>query len=266
MVLWLSKLRACFIALIAVALFASVTAKADNLQIGSWDQSGRTLEDRAFSPFVAALTSDGHSVASSGAISSDSMLKYCVFFMQEALRSITSGEKSVLLGWLNKGGVLAVLADSGGTGVATSNSILSDLGTPISMSAGAAVPGAIVASPFSNTPHNLVGTTFNSSPAAVVSGGSIISQNYVHYFAVGAGYVLVFGDALNHYALGGGNTATANYQLFDNICFVGDCAKGGSNGGGGHPPAVPEVSTVATSGVSLSLLAIWARKFRKRRN
>lgn len=58
----------------------------------------------------------------------------------------------------------------------------------------------------------LVGQTLHTTPGTAISGGTAIAGSYIHYEAIGLGYVFAFGDRSDH-----GYFGSANYKLFDNI-------------------------------------------------
>jgi hypothetical protein len=188
------------------------------------------------------VISAGHTVEADESITAANLANDNVFVVGEAGVSPTAGELADLSAWVNGGGLLLVLSDSGSSGVTGGNAILSGIGSSLNIvgSSPAAAPltGGVFAS--QGPPYNIVGSSIGTSPGNGITGGTTLAGDYIHYQSVGSGYVFAFGDRTDHDFFDPDAT-TINGKLFLNLV------------------AIPEPTTWAMVAMGFSLLVVGRR-------
>src|SRR5260370_35444936 len=125
----------------------------------------------------------GNTVQADGSITPANLAGDNVFVIGEALSGPTAAEGLALSNWVNGGGVLLVLFDSGCSGCVGGNVALADVGS--SMSASNANPSVspFPSGNFSTTgpPFNVVGQTLHTPPGSAISGRTPIPGPHLEY-------------------------------------------------------------------------------------
>lgn len=191
---------------------------ADGATIGNWSGSGRSWNYSDFSIINSTMTGAGHTVEADEAITASNLSNNDIFLIGEAASTPSSGELSVLQSWIQGGGILLILSDSGGLGVPGNNGILSGIGSALSFGDSASVvtpfPGGIFAT--TGPPYNLVGQTLSITQGSTAQGGTTLAGDYIHYEAMGLGYIFAFGDRSDHNYFAP-SASNVNGQFFLNI-------------------------------------------------
>ena len=217
--------------------------------IGNWSGSLRSWNNSDMSTLKAAMIGAGNTVLADSAITAGNLAGDNVFVIGEALSSPTAAEGTALANFVNGGGILLVLFDSGCSGCVGGNAALADVGSTMSASGAnpvvAPFPGGIFAT--TGPPFNLVGQTLDTSPGSAIAGGIDIAGTYVAYQHIGSGFVFAFADRSDHNTFSPDNTHT-NGKLFLNI--VGSAAV----------VATPEPATGWLIGAGMGMLALGLRK------
>ena len=161
----------------------------------------------------------GHTVQADGGMTAADLLGDSLFVIGEAASTPGAGDLAALSAYINSGGILLMLADSGGLGVPSGNAILSGIGSTLSFAGGS---GA-VAAPFAGgvfategPPYNIVGQSLTTTLGGAVAGGTVLAGSYIHYQQYGSGYIFAFGDRSDHDFFNP-TSANANGQLFLNV-------------------------------------------------
>jgi hypothetical protein len=198
---------------VAVAALASIPTSA--AVVGNWSGSLRSWNSSDMANLKGIVTTAGHTVLADAAITAG-LGGATVYVIGEGTSTPTAGEISILDSWVTGGGRLLLFNNSGCSGCAATNAILTAFASSISVSSTSAVVAAFPTSPFTTTPNNLVGLTLVTSPGDEVTGGTQIAGSFISYQAHGAGYVIVFGDRSDHNIFNS-TAADVNAQLFLNI-------------------------------------------------
>ena len=212
--------RVAFVA-ISFSMLSGSLQQSEAANLGQWDGSGRTWNGSEFTSIKATLTSAGHVVEADSALTAANLANDQVLLFGEPTRDLTLAEQSDLDTWVNAGGVLLVMVDSGEDDFPQANNILSGLGTSLSFDlANSGVAGPIQAGNYAaSSVFDLVGLTPEISPGHGVNigaGSSHVSDNILGVQAVGNGYVFAFGDRFDHNFASPSDSNT-NGQLFLNI-------------------------------------------------
>lgn len=117
-------------------------------------------------------------------------------------------------------------------------SILAGIGSSI-VGGGSPVNGALAGGIFATTgpPFNIVGSSLTTTPGTAVTGGTSLAGSYLHYQAIGSGFVFAFADRLDHNVFAT-SASNVNGQLFLNLA-----------NGAGEPEPVPEPATLSLLGL-----------------
>ncbi|MBE3070570.1 MAG: PEP-CTERM sorting domain-containing protein, partial [Planctomycetes bacterium] len=191
---------------LAALLVAAIAAPAPAITIGFWSGGGRTWNNSPdFSNIKSLMTASGHIVEADEAMTADALADNQMWLIGAAASVPGDAEMTALSTWVHAGGTLLVLADGGGTGVASGNTILPGIGSHMVFSVTneseetAPLAGGIFAT---EGPPSIVGQNLLTSPSAAVSGGTVLagsaSRSYIEYEALGFGYVFAFGDRSDH--------------------------------------------------------------------
>ena len=229
---------------------ALFTATSSAAIIGTYNGSGRSLNDADMATVRSTLIGAGHTVQADSGITAGGLASMDLFWIGEASSTPTAGELSALTPWVNGGGRLLVLFDSGCSGCIGGNGFLSGIGSTLAASNSSAAVSPFVGGNFATTggPFNLVGQTLTTSPGMAITGGTLLAGSFLGYQQIGSGFVFAFADRSDHNVFNP-TAATVNGQLFLNIAA-----------GAGDSGAVPEPATYALIGASLAGLAILRRR------
>lgn len=197
------------LALFAGITLLSITGSVSASSIGSWIDSARSWNNNgAFLSANELLTSQGHTVDVDRAIGGN-MHNYDVFLMGEP-RSIPSpSEISELSNWISEGGILLLMGDSDyGTDYDplsirpwkdNMNIISASLGLSLRWGEIVDTAGPFLGGNFATEgKFNIVGEPLYTTPGAKVTGGSVLSENYLNFESLGLGTVFGFADRSDH--------------------------------------------------------------------
>jgi PEP-CTERM motif len=198
--------------------------------IGNWTGSSRSWNSADMATLKGILTAAGNTVEADEAITVGNLSNDQLFVMGEPTSTPTAGELTTLTSWVNGGGILLLLADSGDSGLPALNNISSGIGASLvwgGSSTNAPLAGGVFAT--TGPPYNIVGQSLVSSPGTAVTGGTALAGNYLAYQHFGAGWIFGFADRSDHSVLLFADNPNA--KLFLNLA------------GGTVSSAVPEPST-----------------------
>jgi hypothetical protein len=236
---FLFGMRAITFVVALTLIFGGTQVKAS--VIGNWNNSARSWNNNDFHIVKASVTGVGHTIKPDTAITAANLAGDDIFVIGEAMITPNASELSDLSAWVNGGGVLLILTDSGESGgVPSSNAILSGIGSSMSFGGSftdAPLAGGVFAT--EGPPFNIVGQTLLDSPGNGVTGGNALAGTYIQYEAIGSGFVFAFGDRPDNDYFGPTST-NINGQLFLNIA------------------AIPEPATIALLG--FGVLSVIRRK------
>jgi hypothetical protein len=189
--------------------------------IGNWAGSSRSWNSGDFSALVAAVKKAGFVIRPDEAISAKALQECRVFIIGEPRQAPTEAEMADLKTWVQNGGRLILLADSGFSGCAGNNAILAALGSSLKFTMNGCAntplkPGNLASE---GPPHALVGLTMNITPGSEVVGGTELAGTYLRFEKLGNGFIYCFGDRLDHNANVPANAPdNVNLRVFLNIC------------------------------------------------
>lgn len=210
-----------FVAIVGLASFSNAA------NIGNWSGSLRSWNNSDMSILKAALITAGNTVEADEAITTSNLANDNVFVIGEATSVPISAELSVLSTFVNGGGTLLVLTNSGCSGGAGANAIFSALGSSLNLPCtGSPVVAPFAGGIFATTgpPYNIVGQTLATTPGNVIAGGTTLAGDYIHYQKIGNGYIFAFGDRSDHNTFNPNDT-TVNGKLFLNIAAGSSVVK-----------------------------------------
>ena len=183
--------------LVSAALLVAGTVGAHASTIANWDQSARSWNNVHMTKIRAAMQNAGHRIAPDAPISDDS-LRAAVLVIGEPNATPASAELAKLRIFLNTGGIILLFGDTG-IDVNTYNDLLTGLGSTMQFTTTTiGTSSALGSGPFTESPSRITGTSLSVSSGNGTSGGTLIDSNYVRYEPIGAGYVVVFGDRIDH--------------------------------------------------------------------
>ncbi|MDD2943653.1 MAG: hypothetical protein PHC51_11895 [bacterium] len=197
------------LALFAGITLLSITGSVSAASIGSWIGSDRSWNNNgAFLSANELLTNQGHTVDVDRAISGN-MHNYDVFLMGEPRSIPNPSEISELSNWISEGGILLLMGDSN---YATDynplvdrpwkdnlNIISASLGLSLRWGETVDTAGPFQGGNFATEgKFNIVGEPLYTTPGAKVTGGTVLSENYLNFEALGLGTVFGFADRSDH--------------------------------------------------------------------
>lgn len=244
--------RFCF----SVSLFVGVLALASTAGIGyaavigNWDQSARSWNNAHMTKVRAAMSGAGHRVDTDGTISA-SLQGSSIFLIGEPKSTPTSVELGLLRQFALRGGMILVFGDTG-IDLPTYNNLLAGIGSTIAFTTTTiGTTSALPDGQFTQGPWTIAGSSLSVTSGNGTAGGTPIDSNYVRYEKLGLGYVVVFGDRIDHDDV----ISDTNTKLLLNLVNVGV----------GFVAQIPAVAFIGLVLVSLLLAGIGARHLARRR-
>ncbi|MEO8134903.1 MAG: IPTL-CTERM sorting domain-containing protein [Betaproteobacteria bacterium] len=166
--------------------------------IANWDKSGRSWNNSHMTTIKAAMTAAGHRVDGDAAITAASVATAAVYILGEPTTAPTPTELEHLRQFVNRGGMLLVFGDTG-INLPAYNNLLAGVGSTITyVTTTIGTTSALPDGKFTRAPINIIGNSLTVSSGNGTAGGTLIDNNYVRYEQLGAGYVLAFGDRIDH--------------------------------------------------------------------
>jgi hypothetical protein len=174
------------------------TGNAHAAVIANWDKSSRSWNNSHMTKIKAAMENAGHRVDADGAISSAALNISSVYVIGEPTVTPNAAELALLLQFVKDGGMIFVFGDTG-IDLTTYNNLLAGLGSTMSYTTTTiTTTGPMAGGQFTQTPWKISGNTLTVSAGNGIAAGSMIDNNYVRYEQIGNGYVVVFGDRIDH--------------------------------------------------------------------
>jgi len=199
--------------LLAIALVSPCIAQA--AAVLDYEGNDRQWGTSNVVNILTVVTNGGHTVTS-GSISL--IADYNVLLLGEPFTALTGQEISTVNSFVNAGGTLIAITDSGCTGCANLNAILSGVGSAVSLSdTNALASGPLPSVYFTEGPRNIAGQSVLLTPGRKVQGGSPLAGDYGAYETVGSGLVVVFGDRVDWDDPNPTSGDSVNSKLFLNI-------------------------------------------------
>lgn len=235
---------------VAALFVLALSAAAQAAVIGNWSGSYRTWNDSSMATLKSTMTDRGHTVAANADLSG--LSEYDALVIAEPGSAPGSADLGLLASWVNGGGRLILLADSGGSGAAALNTITSSLGLSLTFSSSDATNAPLAAgTPFTEgPPFDIAGLTLTTTPGSSVAGGTALAGTYVAYQSLGSGFVFALGDRMDHNFFTP-TSANTNGQFFINIIEAA---------GETRPSEVPEPATMALMAAGLGAVALLKRR------
>jgi hypothetical protein len=243
----LGVLRAALIFIwLLLAGMAPVQAKV----IANWDKSARSWNNSHMSKIKASMQEAGHTVLSDAPIG-DATMKAGVLVVGEPVTSPSAAEIAKMKDFVALGGMVLLFGDTG-IDLPTYNSLLSNLGSSIQFTTSTVGTSSALPDGFFTTgPNKISGGSLNVTSGNGTSGGKLVDSNYVRYERVGSGFVIVFGDRIDHNDV---ISATNTSLLLNIVAAAAD-----------PPFIVPALSGVLLLLLGIALAAVAARHARLRR-
>ena len=235
---------------VAAMLFVAGAATAHASVIANWDKSARSWNTPHMTTIKAAMQAAGHQVRPDAPIT-DATLRMAVLVIGEPVAAPTLSEFDTLRDFLAAGGMILLFGDTG-IDLNTYNTLLTGIGSTIQFTPTTiGTSSALGAGPFTDGPSSIVGASLSVTSGNGTSGGTLIDNNYVRYERIGAGYLVVFGDRIDHDDF---ITATNTTLLLNIVSFARD------------PFApIPAVSPALVAALSLLLGAFAVVRIARRR-
>lgn len=165
--------------------------------VANWDKSARSWNNPHMSKIKAAMQDAGHQVLADAPIS-DATLRAGVLVMGEPIAAPSAAEAAKLQEFVMSGGMVLLFGDTG-IDLQTYNNLLTGLGSTIQFTTStvgttSALPDGL----FTISPSKISGSTLNVTSGNGTAGGKLVDSNYVRYERVGNGFVIAFGDRIDH--------------------------------------------------------------------
>ncbi len=184
--------------------------------VGQWSGSDRSWNSGDMSALKAIVEAAGHRIQSDGPVSNSALATVQAFVVAQPDQRLAAGEAQALAAFVQRGGILLLLGETGGTGEL--NSVLADVASTISFSTNPPANAPVTGSDPAGTgpPYDLVGELLQVTTGVAVTGGTELAGTYVRVERIGSGAVYAFGDRLDHNNLIT-SAESANARLFVNI-------------------------------------------------
>jgi len=205
----------CTAVCFAASLLLAGAGTAHATAIANWNKSARSWNNAHMTKIKAAMQDTGYRVDPDSAID-ESSLRAAVIIMGEPTATPTTAELEQITAFVKSGGMVMVFGDTG-IDLPTYNHLLTGIGSSIqftttTISTSSALPdGAFTLAPVKISGASLTVTSGNGT-----AGGIPIDNNYVKYEQIGSGFVVVFGDRIDHNDV----ISDTNTQLLLNLVAV----------------------------------------------
>ncbi|MEP7083449.1 MAG: IPTL-CTERM sorting domain-containing protein [Betaproteobacteria bacterium] len=146
----------------------------------------------------AAMVASGRRVEGDGAITDATLKSASVYIFGEPTATPTASELMALRQFVNNGGIVLIFGDTG-IDLPTYNNLLAGIGSTITfIPTTIGTTSALADGQFTQGPSKISGSSLSVTSGNGTAGGTLIDNNYVRYEPIGAGYVFVFGDRIDH--------------------------------------------------------------------
>jgi hypothetical protein len=222
--------------------------------IGNWEKSSRSWNNSHMTKIKTAMQDAGHRVEDDGTISSSMLKVFSVYLIGEPTATPTTAELAMLHQLAKDGGMILVFGDTG-IDLPTYNNLLAGIGSTIAFTTTTiGTTSALPNGQFTQVPWKISGSTFSVTSGNGTTGGTLIDNNYVRFEQIGAGYVVVFGDRIEHNDV----ISDTNTKLLLNLVSFAVAPTA--------PTApVPAVSPIGLALASLLLAGLGAARLARRR-
>lgn len=243
----------CVVVFLAAILLVpfGVAGDAHAAVVANWDKSNRSWNNSHMTKIKTAIQVAGHRVGGDGAISSAVLGVSGVYLIGEPTATPTVPELAMLRQFAEDGGMIFVFGDTG-IDLPTYNNLLAGIGSTIAFTTTTiGTTSTLPVGQFTQSPWKISGSTLNVTSGNGTTGGTLIDNNYVRYEQIGAGYVVAFGDRIDHNDV----ISDTNTKLLLNLVSF-------ATGTGVPIPAVSQMGLVL---VSLLLAGLGAARLARRR-
>lgn len=222
----------------AVALLFAGSLEAN--YIGQWAGSAVDTQGTPtswnntafFSKVNDAMTAAGHSVGPDMLATASNLAMSDLFVVAGASQAFTPEEIAALGSWVNGGGLLLVFTDRS-LNSSPLNVMLDGIGSSLHFGPGS-MDQNFYLKPGVFASDGVVGQWMGGTPGTVVNGGTGLTRGgtsgwtntqraqaeaYIHYEALGSGFVFAFGDRLDHnyFSFAAGSPRLAFFQNLGNF-------------------------------------------------
>lgn len=190
----------CLSVLLAAILLASpgFTSEARAGVVANWDKSGRSWNNNHMTKIKTAMQVAGHRVEGDGTISTAALKISSVYLIGEPTATPSAAELALLAQFVKGGGMVFVFGDTG-IDLPTYNNLLAGIGSTIAFTTTTiGTSSALPEGRFTEGPSRISGSTLSVTSGNGTTGGFLVDNNYVRYEQIGAGYIVAFGDRIDH--------------------------------------------------------------------
>ena len=243
----------CVSVLLAAILLAplGLSGEAQAGVVANWDKSSRSWNNSHMTRIKAAMQEAGHRVEGDGAISTAALKISSVYLIGEPVATPSPGELTLLAEFVKSGGMIFVFGDTG-IDLPTYNNLLAGIGSTIAFTTTTVgTSSALPEGRFTEGPSRIAGSTLSVTSGNGTTGGLRIDNNYVRYEQIGAGYVVAFGDRIDHNDV----ISDTNAKLLLNLVSLAV----------GPNVQIPAVSSLALVLAALLLAGLGAVRIARRR-
>jgi len=190
----------CVSVFIAAILLAplGLSGEAQAGVVANWDKSSRSWNNSHMTRIKTAMQDAGHRVEGDGAISAAALKISSVYLIGEPIATPSAEELTLLAQFVKGGGMIFVFGDTG-IDLPTYNNLLAGIGSTIAYTTTTiGTSSALPEGRFTEGPSRISGSTLSVTSGNGTTGGFLVDNNYVRYEQIGAGYVVAFGDRIDH--------------------------------------------------------------------
>ena len=190
----------CVSVLLAAILLAPLgySGEAQAGVVANWDKSSRSWNNSHMTRIKAAMQDAGHRVEGDGAIDAAALKISSVYLIGEPIATPSAAELALLAQFVRSGGMIFLFGDTG-IDLPTYHSLLTGIGSTIAFTTTTVgTSSALPEGQFTAGPSRIAGSTLSVTSGNGTTGGFQVDNNYVRYEQIGAGYVVAFGDRIDH--------------------------------------------------------------------